>query len=163
MAQTDQEKRAAAHITQRAGSKSAAQKELERQEEKQEVGLAPRSTKTKALDLSGYSAIFPGRKARYVHLDKVDTREAEGWQRVLEADMSKVPGNKKVTLGTQYVAMWHTEAYVRAHHRAVDQRTRSLLEATRGQFKAEVAQEERRLRDEGVLRSDQSLLSGESD
>lgn len=137
------------------------QKDLERQEEVREIGMSPRQTKTRALDTGPFTRKFPGRKARYVRVDNVESREADGWVRASEAD-AKAAGIRP-TQGSQKVLMWISVAQVEAYHRAQQHRTRSLLEATKGTFKAEVAAAEQELRAQGADVTAGSLLSDESD
>lgn len=136
-------------------------KVLEREEEKREPGIGPRTVKLEALDTTRFSTIFRGRKARYVSTDKLDSREVEGWVRVSEDDAKKA--GKKTTLGSQYVLMEISQKKVDARRSSLDKRNRDLLEATRGQFKAEVAKAQRELAAQGVIPDDKSLLSDESD
>lgn len=136
-------------------------KNLEREEEKREPGIGPRTVKLQTLDTTRFAAIFKGRKARYVATDKLDSREVDGWVRVSEDDAKKA--RLKTTLGSQYVLMEISQKKVDTRRAALDKRNRDLLEATRGQFKAEVAKAQRELAAQGVIPDDKSLLSDESD
>jgi len=136
------------------------QKQLERQEETSVGGLSPRTQKQKLIDTAAISRKFPDRHFRYVRLDRVEILEADGYQQVSEADAKTA---KVAVKRADLVLMACDKTQWKGRRSYIEQENRRRLGASRGEFTAAVASEERDLRAAGVLDPDKSLLVNDAD
>ena len=134
--------------------------DLERQEETSLSGLAPRTQKQRLIDTQKISRMFPERQFRYVRKDRVDEREDEGYAVVSEAEAKKA--GMGATRSDMVLMAIKKEVWTQKR-RQIEHENRRRLGASRGEFLAEVASEERRLRSDGAITDGQSLLVNDAD
>lgn len=135
-------------------------KDLERQEERSLGGLSPRTQKQQLIDTRRLADKFPERHFRYARLDRVESLEDLGYAQVSEAEAKAAKVSVK---RADLVLMACPKAEWKERRTYVEHENRRRLGATRGQFKAEVASEERALRAQGALEPGRSLLVDDAD
>lgn len=136
------------------------QDDLARQEEQTVSGVRPRSQKQRLIDTAKLHRTFPTKVFRWVRKDRVAEREDLGYEKVSEADAKK--GGTATTRHDMVLMAINRAEYERGR-RALEIENRRRLGASRGEFMAAVANEEKALRAQGVLASDQTLLVTDSD
>ena len=136
------------------------QKRLERAEETSLGGLSPRTQKQALIDTTRIASKFPGRHFRYVRLDRVEILEAQGYVQVSETDAKAA---KTAVKRADMILMACDKTEHKARRSYIEQENRRRLGASRGEFKAAVASEERDLRAAGVLDPEKSLLVTDAD
>lgn len=134
--------------------------DLERQEETSYGGLSPRSQKQSLIDTRRIALKFPERHFRYVRKDRVEAMEDMGYAQVSQEDAKTA---KMSVTRAELVLMSCAKVEHAARRTAVEVENRRRLSVSRGQFAADVAHEERELRDRGVLAPGQSLLVTDAD
>lgn len=136
------------------------QKRLERQEETSLGGLSPRTQKQSLIDTTRIASKFPDRHFRYVRVDRAELLEAQGYAQVSEADAKAARMSVK---RADMILMACDKTQYKARRSHIEQENRRRLGASRGEFKAAVASEERDLRAAGVLDPEKSLLVNDAD
>ena len=135
-------------------------KDLERQEETSLGGVRPRTQKQRLIDVSRISRMFPGKVFRYVRKDRVEEREDLGYAVVPAADAEK--GKAAPTRADMVLMAIDRKEYERSRS-ALALENRRRLGASRGEFLAAVANEEREYRAQGVITDEQSLLVNDAE
>ena len=162
--QTDEALRAAEDAV--AAQKKAAREENARlkkdlaEQEQRVGGVGRRTQKQRLIDTARIRAIFPERHFRYVRKDRVEEREDEGYTMVTEADAKKA---RTAVHRGDMVLMACNRAGFEASRKALEEENRRRLGASRGEFMAAVASEERAYRAQGVIADDQTLLVNDAD
>ena len=134
--------------------------DLERQEETSYGGLAPRSQKQSLIDTKKIARRFPERHFRYTRKDRVEALGDMGYVQVSTED-AKAAGMSVVR--AELVLMSCAKADHTSRRNMLEIENRRRLGASRGQFQVAVADEEREMRDAGVLSPGQSLLVTDAD